>query len=234
MTATVFILDDDDAVRDSIALMVRGMGYKAVEFRDAESLMREGVDGQPGCLILDLRLGSSHGLDVLEKMPNAPVRLPVIVLTGHADVPSVIRAFRSGVSHLLEKPFDPAELQELICSSVRSNGLAWQNYLRVVDAQLRMSRMTPREREVANLIAAGNSNREIAQILGRSQKTIDVHRSAAMRKTESGNTADLVRLILTSQQSESRPIGLKLIPEDRKSQTVLTSRPTPDLISEYA
>jgi len=198
MSSTVFIVDDDASVREAIEPLVRAEGLAAECHASAESFLRTYTPERPGCLVVDLRLPGVNGAELLERLPANPIRLPAIVLTGHADVPSILRATRAGSVAFLEKPFNPHVLQRHIRETVSSDRRARQEHAQRNEIQKRITQLTPREKQVLEFVVAGKSNREVALLLQRSQKTVEVHRTNVMRKMRAGNVAELVRLAVES------------------------------------
>lgn len=194
----VFIVEDDASVREAVEFLVRGEGLEAEGHASAESFLRAHSAERPGCLILDLHLPGVSGLDLLDRLGTFPIKLPVIVLTGQADIPSVLHATRSGCVAFLEKPFDSQVLRQYIRESITADLRAREELARRREIRQRITKLTPRERQVLELVVAGKSNREVALLLQRSQKTVEVHRTNVMKKMCAGNIAQLVRLAIES------------------------------------
>ena len=190
---TVFLIDDEKAVRDSMRLLLKSTGIPLVSFDSAEEFLEQVNENTIGCLLLDLRLPGMDGLELLDKLRQRDLALPAILLTGHGDVPQAIRALRAGVVDFLEKPYKDKSLVEKLR---RLLGLCekWRNIqIERKRAAEKFDRLTPREREVLELLVAGKKNKVIAEDLGISRKTLDIHRAKVMLKTEARTVADLVR-----------------------------------------
>jgi len=193
--ATVFVVDDDPGVGDSIRSLSSDFHLECRIFPSAEAILEE-YPAEPGCLVLELRLPGISGLDLLECRPAAPVRHPAVVLTSFGDVRSVVRATRSGAVGFIEKPFEPHVLLGQVVEAIELDRCAREEYGRREEIHRRIASLTPRERTVLDMIVSGKANKEIALILSRSQKTIEVHRTHVMKKMRAANAADLVRLIV--------------------------------------
>jgi FixJ family two-component response regulator len=194
VSAPVFLVEDDAAVRDSLRLLLQVTGFKPQVFGTAEEFLSALPSPAVGCLIADVRLPGLSGLELHGELKRRGVALPVIFITGHADVPMAIAALRQGALDFLEKPLDDRALLQ----SVRA-ALAHSQPDPEPDPEIaaRLQRMTPREREVLELVVAGYSNRAIADRLGNSVRTIENHRARIMEKMEAASAAQLIRLVLS-------------------------------------
>jgi len=196
---TVYIVDDDAAVRDALGLLLSLHGYRSAFFSDAESFLGAWTPEAAGCLLLDIRMPGMDGLTLQKKLGELGSRLPVLIITGHGDVHSAREAFRSQAVDFLEKPLQEAQLvsaieEALARAAARSQGGgASPDYLK------RRASLTPREGEVMELVVAGRHNREIAAELGISVRTVEVHKSRVMEKLGVESIADLVRQHLQNQ-----------------------------------
>jgi FixJ family two-component response regulator len=191
---TVFIVDDDPSVLKCVERLVRLMGYQAVTFQDARSLLEyPGVDA-PSCLVLDVNLPGLGGIDLLSELTGRHRSLPVVFITGYGDVPTSVKAMKAGAIDFLTKPFREQELLDAILKAVDKDRDALETRARVFEAQRRLEALTPREREVMSLVVAGKLNKQIARTLGVGEKTIKVHRGRVMAKTGATSVAELVRL----------------------------------------
>jgi FixJ family two-component response regulator len=208
--STVFVIEGDADVCAAIKVLAQSLGTAVETYDSAQSFLDFFRPEKPGCLVVDLRLPGMGGLELLERLAAEPLKPAAIVLTASADVPSVVRAVRAGAVGFLEKPFDPEILQQHIREAVEADEQARQHYYVRREVRERYASLTPREREVLEMIITGKANKDIAAILHRSQKTIEVHRTHVMKKMRAGNVADLVRLVVTSRVTEEKPqLGIR-------------------------
>jgi len=201
---TVFIIDDDPAVRDSIALMLGLAGFRAALFADAEAFLAAYREDWVGCVVADLRLPGKSGLELQANLRARGGTLPFIIITAHGDVPSARAAFQAQAVDFLEKPFDDAQLRVAIETAFGLEERRIQSvYVRRGDAE-RIARLTAREREVMEHAAKGLHAKEIAAALGISSRTVEVHKTRLMAKLGVRNVAELVRFSLAAK---SHPNG---------------------------
>lgn len=187
---TVYIVDDDAAVRDSLSLMLGLGGYTTALFADAEALLAAWREDWAGCVVADLRLPGKSGLELQAELRARGAALPVIIMTAHGDVPSARTAFQAHAIDFLEKPFDHAQLRAAIDTAFSREGSRLE---RDGDAA-KLAALTAREREVLEHAAKGLHAKEIAAALGISPRTVEVHKSRLMEKLGARNLAELVRL----------------------------------------
>jgi RNA polymerase sigma factor (sigma-70 family) len=192
---TVYIVDDDAAVRDSLALMLGLAGYRTAVFADAEAFLAAWREPWTGCIVSDLRLPGASGLELQAEIRRRRSALPVIIITAHGDVPSARAAFRAQAVDFLEKPFDDAQLRAAIDSAL---ALEERRLERREEAQ-KLERLTPREREVLERAAQGLHAKEIGATLGISPRTVEVHKARIMEKLGVRNVAELVRFSLAAK-----------------------------------
>ncbi len=191
---TVFIVDDDRAVCDSLRWLVESVGLdvethsSAREFLDTYDLER------PGCLILDVRMPEMSGIEALKAFADRGLPIPVIVITGHGDVPTAVRAMKLGAVDLIEKPFNDQLLLDRIQECIRQDADNRRELAGRAEIVDRFKTLSPREREVMDLVVAGKSNKVIARQLGTSPKTIEAQRANVMRKLGTGSLAELVQM----------------------------------------
>lgn len=197
---TVYLIDDDAAVRDSLGLMLGLAGYATAAFADAESFVAAWREDWAGCVVTDLRLPGMSGLDLQAALRSRGSALPVIVITAHGDVPSARVAFRAAAVDFLEKPFDDAQLRKAIetAFALEDKRLGAEQARRGDAA--RLERLTSREREVLELAARGLHAKEIAASLGISPRTVEVHKARIMEKLGVRNIAELVRFALAADK----------------------------------
>ncbi len=195
---TVFVVDDDEAVRDSIRWLLESSNYKVELFESGESFMTHYQPDQVGVLLLDVRMNGMSGLEVQDHLIARKSDLPVIMLTAYGDVQMAVTALKKGAVDFIEKPFDHAALRQLVekmlVEAVRRRS---QNERELIGRQ-KMAKLTPRERQVLERIVSGRLNKQIADDLGISIKTVEAHRASIMDKTASGTVADLMRVVMDS------------------------------------
>ena len=195
---TVFVVDDDEAVRDSIRWLLESSNYKVELFDSGESFMTHYQPDQVGVLLLDVRMNGMSGLEVQDHLIARKSDLPIIMLTAKGDVQMAVTALKKGAVDFIEKPFDHAALRQLVekmlVEAVRRRN---QNERELIGRQ-KMAKLTPRERQVLERIVSGRLNKQIADDLGISIKTVEAHRASIMDKTASGTVADLMRVVMDS------------------------------------
>ena len=190
----VFVVDDDPAVCLSMKRLIRSLGPEVQTFSSAQEFLRAKRPDAPGCLVLDVRLPDLSGLDLQQELNKANVDLPIVFVTGHADIPMSVRAMKAGAIEFLTKPFREQDLLEAIQHGIGQHRTAREQRAEVAELQQRYDSLTPREREVFLLVARGMLNKQIADRLGASEKTIKIHRGQLIRKMKAGSLADLVRM----------------------------------------
>lgn len=200
-TATVFVVDDDEAVRESIQLLVESAGLAVEVFASARAFLESYDPGRHGCLVTDIRMPGMSGLELQEHLAASGVTLPVIVLTGHGDVPAAVRALKAGAVDFVEKPFQPQALLDLIGQAIDRDSRIREASAREAAVAERLESLTPREREVMELVVAGKANKVIAAELDISERTVELHRGRIMRKMKVRSLADLMRLVLGAAAS---------------------------------
>jgi FixJ family two-component response regulator len=197
----VYIVDDDDAVRDSLQWLLEAASYRVVTFDSAERFLTEHDPNAIACLVLDVRMPGMSGLQLQEELIARQSALPIIFITGHGDVPMAVSTMKKGATDFIEKPFDQAVLKNLV-----DRMLTEAREKRVEREQERMNRalmgrLTPREQQVLERIVAGRLNKQIAADLGISIKTVEAHRANIMDKLEARTVAELMRVVLSSGQA---------------------------------
>jgi RNA polymerase sigma factor (sigma-70 family) len=193
---TVFIVDDDPAVRDALSLLLGIQDYRVAVFGDAESFLKAYKSEWRGCLVLDIRMPGMDGLTLQKHLAQLGSELPVIIMTGHGDVASAREAFRAFAVDFLEKPLDHRKLLAAIADAFSRQRTRLVADMNRSDIERLLARLTPREREVMARVVAGQHNRDIAAELGISARTVEVHKARMMDKLGVNNVADLVRLNL--------------------------------------
>lgn len=192
----VFVVDDDDEVRDSLTVLLDSIGLKVAGFGSAQDFLDAFDREQSGCLILDIRMPGMSGLELQTHLNEMGAVLPVIVMTGHGDVSLAVKAMKGGAVDFLQKPFSEQELLDRIHQVLEQDRDRRQELDERQTIGKRIATLTPREREVMELIVEGNANKNVAAALGVSQRTVEIHRSRVMEKTEASSLAHLVRMVL--------------------------------------
>ena len=193
---TVFIIDDDQEVREAIELLMDSVGLQAQSFDSAQSYL-DGFDPSlPGCIVLDVRMKGMSGMDLQQRLSAEPLHPPIIVITGHGDVPMAVRAVKSGAVDFIEKPFNDQVLLDAVHRAFEQDGERRGQASRLADIQERLQRLTSREREILEQVVAGKRNKVIAADLGITQSTVEAHRAKVMEKLEARSLSDLMRMML--------------------------------------
>jgi FixJ family two-component response regulator len=191
---TVFIVDDDASVRDALALMFSVRGYRTAVFSSAEDFLSAWRASWTGCLLVDIRMPGMDGLLLQDRLLEMGCTLPVVVITGHGDVASARRAFKSNAIDFLEKPIDHDKMIEAIEQAFNCQALMQDRNSMSEKSTRLLDQLTPREHEVMTLVVGGYHNREIAERLGISVRTVEVHKAHVMSKFGVDSVADLVRM----------------------------------------
>ena len=195
----VHIVDDDEAMRDSLKWLLESRGLKVELYHSAEAFLHALNCGFCGCLVLDVRMPGMNGLDLYEQLRARASTLPVIFITGHGDVPMAVSALKKGAADFIEKPFNNQDMLGLIESCMKQDRAAAAKRAENASVAQRLDSLTQREREVLGLIVGGKLNKQIANDLGISIKTVEEHRSRVMEKMGASSVAELVQLALKSQ-----------------------------------
>ncbi len=196
--STVFVVDDDSSTRELLAWLMKRNDLPVEVFPDARSFLKAYRPEYPGCLVLDLNMPGMSGLDLQQYLKEQGVLLPVIFLSGRADIPKAVRAVREGAIDFIEKPFDYRQVVELVRECLRRDGSERLEHERKRVVCERLGQLTQREREVLDLVVAGKLNREIAEALDISIKTVEAHRARLMEKLEVSSVAELVQAVVAA------------------------------------
>jgi FixJ family two-component response regulator len=189
----VFVIDDDPSFRRSTEMLIGSAGLSVQAFSSAEEFLRSRRPNVPGCLVLDVRLPQLSGLDLQQELAKAGIGIPIIFITGHGDIPMTVQAMKAGATEFLTKPFREQDLLDTIHRAINSDRAARLKRARLEDLRGRYQSLTAREREVMAHVVRGLLNKQIAEELGTTEKTIKVHRGHIMQKMGMRSLADLVR-----------------------------------------
>lgn len=192
----VFVVDDDDAVRHSLCLLLKSLGMPTVAHESAEAFLAAYDDEQPGCIVLDVRMPGMSGPELQDALIRRGAPIPVIFITGHGDVPMAVEAMRHGAVDFLQKPFSDKDLVDRIQLALTEDRRNRETIGVKDQIRARIAALTPRERQVLDLVTQGKSNKVIAGALGASQRTVEIHRSHVMEKMGANSLAHLVRMTM--------------------------------------
>ena len=195
---TVFVVDDDSSTRELLAWLMKRHGLRVEVFADARAFLKIYRSEMPGCLVVDLNMPGMSGLDLQQYLKEHGVLLPVIFLSGRADVPKAVKAVREGAIDFIEKPFDYKRVVSLVEDCLKRDAEDREKHERRRACAARLAQLTQREREVLELVVAGRMNREIAEKLDISIKTVEAHRAKIMEKLEVNSVAELVQATLAA------------------------------------
>jgi two-component system, LuxR family, response regulator FixJ len=195
----VYLVDDEFAVRDSLALLIESTGQAVRSFQSAEFFLNNYDPKLPGCLLLDVRMPSMSGLELQDELLRRNISIPIIFISGHAGIPDSAKAFRAGAVDFLEKPFDNEILLERIEEAIKRDIANREQIFGHREIQNRLDHLTGREQEVLSLIVRGLSNKEMAKILDISNRTVEAHRASIMDKMHANSLAELMLLVTQSE-----------------------------------
>jgi len=195
LNSTVFVVDDDASVRKALARLLASAGYVVETFASAREFLDRGhFQDTSGCVVLDIRMPGLSGLDLQRELKAFTPPIPIIFITGHGDVPTSVRAMKDGAVDFLTKPIDDKDLLSVVRQAIARNGEARKHHAELRELQRRASTLTPREREVMELVVRGRLNKQTAAELGTVEKTIKVHRARVIEKMGVESLAELVRM----------------------------------------
>jgi RNA polymerase sigma factor (sigma-70 family) len=194
----VFVVDDDDALRASLRLLLKSLHLPSIEYASAAEFLHKYDPGRPGCLLLDVRMPGMSGLELQQELNRRGAIVPVIFITGHGDVPMAVAAVRHGAFDFLQKPFSAEDLITRIRGALERDRQQRVQLAAREQIRARLAALTAREREVLALVTAGKPNKTVAVELGVSQRTVEIHRAHLMEKMQAGSLAQLVRMALTA------------------------------------
>jgi FixJ family two-component response regulator len=190
----VFVVDDDASVRESVQRLISSVKLRVQTFGTTRDFLSSKRPDAPACLVLDVRLPDASGLELQRDLAEAGVQIPIIFITGHADVPMTVQAMKAGAVEFLTKPFRGQELLDAIQQAISKDRVAWNQRAQMAELRSRYDTLTAREKEVMQLVAAGLLNKQIGADLGASELTIKTHRGRVMEKMRAESLADLVRM----------------------------------------
>jgi FixJ family two-component response regulator len=193
---TVYVVDDDQAIRHAMELLMRSVGLDYEIFHSADDFLASHTNERAGCLVLDIRMPGLGGLELQEKLNDIGSTLPIIFITGHGDVPMAVEAMQKGAVDFIQKPFRDQELLDRITEALKTDQERRSARDQQAEVSGRIDKLTKREREVMDLVVTGKPNKVIAYELGVSQRTVEIHRARVMEKMEARSLADLVRMHL--------------------------------------
>jgi len=197
---TVFIVDDDDAVRNSLRLLLKSVGLTASALASAHEFLSTYDPQQPGCLILDVRMPGMSGLELQQQLNMRGAVIPVIFITGHGDIPMAVEAMQHGAFDFLQKPFRDQDLIDRIQRALAKDRTNRGELAERSRVRERFQSLTPREREVLALVTSGKPNKVMAGDLGVSQRTVEIHRARVMEKMHASSLAQLVRMMMDLEE----------------------------------
>ncbi len=192
--AIVFLVDDDASVRKALARLLKSNGFQVETFASAEEFLKYQRPDASGCLVLDLHMPGVNGLELQRRLNQAGAGLPIIFITGHGDIPSSVEAMKAGAADFLPKPFDNAGLLNAVRQAVARDREGRKGRAEVAEIRRRAESLTPREREVMELVVTGLLNKQVGKRLSVTEKTVKVHRAQVMSKMEAHSLAELVRM----------------------------------------
>ncbi len=205
--ATIFVVDDDPGVRQSLEMLIRAIGQSVETYASAGEFLDAYTSERPGCLVLDLRMPGMSGLELQEELGSRGSNLPVIFITAHGDVPTAVDAVKGGAIDFIQKPFRDQDLIEKIELALEQNERALEDSAERGDVQARVASLTSRERQVMDIVVDGKTNKAMATELRLSERTVEIHRARVMSKMGAESLADLVKMALRARGDGSPPAG---------------------------
>ena len=202
----VFVVDDDPSVQRAIKRLIASVGLQVELFGSAQDFMARTNPDVPSCLVLDIRLPGMSGLDFQRQLADANLHIPIVFITAHGDIPMTVRAMKAGAVEFLTKPFRDQDLLDAIQLALEKDREIRRIEAEIATLRERFESLSPREREVVELVVSGMLNKQIAAQLGTAENTVKVHRSRAMEKMRADSLADLVRMIQRLQIPPSKSL----------------------------
>jgi FixJ family two-component response regulator len=198
---TVCIIDDDEAIREALKLLLFAEGLNGIAFESAEHFLADGIETPFDCMLLDIRMPGMDGLELYQEIKRQSLPFPVIFITGHGDIPLAVSAIKQGAFDFLTKPFEDGELLGKVRHAIAHFSAQSEQMRRMHEIRARMEACTPRERDVLQLMTSGLTNKEIAESLAISPRTVEIHRAHVMEKMEAGSLPSLVRMVALLEQA---------------------------------
>ena len=197
---TVFLVDDDEAVRDSLGLLMKSVALTSRSFASAAEFLAKYDPESPGCLVLDIRMPGMSGMELQQKLIEMRAILPIIFITGHGDIPMAVEAMQRGAVDFIPKPFRDHELLDRINKAIEDDRENRDALVEREEVEKRVEKLTPREKQVMELVVQGKANKVIAGDLEVSQRTVEIHRARVMEKMQVRSLAQLVRMVMQIKQ----------------------------------
>jgi len=204
-TATVYVIDDDEAVRTSLDWLILSVNLPVRTFASARAFLDGYRPGDEGCVIADVRMPGMSGLELQRKLAESASQLPIIIITGHGDIHMAVDAMKAGAFDFIEKPFDDQLLLDLVQKAVEQSLAASQDHALREELARRLDLLTPREHEVLDLVMLGEPNKRIALALGICEKTVEAHRAKVMEKTQARSIAELIKMVIAAGADSGFP-----------------------------
>jgi two-component system response regulator FixJ len=200
----VYVVDDDDAVRSALRMLIRSVGLQAQASASATEFLQHYDVRQPGCLVLDVRMPGMNGLELQVELNRRGATIPVVFISGHGDVPMAVEAMQHGAFDFLQKPFRDQDLLDRVQKALARDAQLRAGLAARAEILERIATLTPREAEVMQLVTEGKANKVVAADLGVSQRTVEIHRAHVMEKMGAGSLAELVRMVLDAHEATQK------------------------------
>ncbi len=201
----VYVVDDDLAVRNSLCSLMSSVNLPVLAFSSAHEFLEAYQPNHPGCLLLDIRMPSMSGLELQKELTARSIELPIIIITGIGNTEVAVRAMKGGAFDFVEKPINNQLLLDKIQKAVEDSKRLWEERTQQAEIQRRLDLMTPREHDILNLIVAGEMNKRIANHLGISERTVEVHRARVKEKMQAKSLAELIRMVINTERHTGKP-----------------------------